>query len=183
VKGLPLSELNPKTKKHFERFYVVLSLEKTEKGVIVRGPIASSIINAGFGTPLSGLAVELNPLEAVYLILKKKLLAEDAQELVKTLSSTLKDFWSIYSIYADLTDQGKKVAYDDELGCILQIKGEKRGYVPLSYDRPLTLKALVEKAKKLEELGWIAVLAIVDEHGTVTYYSVNTRPPSLELLN
>jgi len=83
VKALPLSELNPKTKKHFERFYVVLSLEKTEKGVIVRGPIASSIINAGFGTPLSGLAVELNPLEAVYLILKKSYSLKTRRSLLR----------------------------------------------------------------------------------------------------
>lgn len=154
-------------------------VELTERGVVVKPPLSSTLLNSGFGSPKGG-QVELGEIEAVYLILQGKIEVEDPDAIVKTLSSRRKGFWTVYSVYADLRSQGKKVQYDDELGVLLQKEGEKMVYIPLSLDKPMTLKAMLEKAKRYVEDGWTPVLAIVDEHGTPTYYSIDIRPPSKE---
>jgi len=157
-------------------------IELTQDGVLVKPPLSSTLLNSGFGSP-KGSCVELAEMEAVYLILKGKMEVEDPDGFIKTLSSRRKGFWTVYSVYADLANQGKKISYDDQIGVILQKEGEKRVYIPLSLDKPMTLKSLVSKAKTYVETGWTPVLAIVDEHGTPTYYSIDTRPPSKQSLS
>lgn len=155
--------------------------ELTESGVLVKPPLSSTLLNDGFGSP-KGACAELGEIEAVYLVLQGRLDTENPDLFVKTLSSRRKGFWTIYSVYSDLRSQGRKVHYDDELGVLLQKEGEKTVYIPLSVDKPMTLKSMFAKAKRYVEAGWTPVLAIVDEHGTPTYYSIDISPPSKESL-
>jgi len=155
--------------------------EITPNGLFVGPPLSSTLLNSGFGTP-RGSGVELGEMEAVYLILRGRIEVDNPEEIIKTLSSRKRGFWTVYAVFADLSNQGKKIFYDDELGIILQREGEKMVYIPLSLDKPMTLKNLLARAKTYVERSWTPVLAIVDEHGTPTYYSVDTRPPSKELL-
>jgi tRNA splicing endonuclease len=152
--------------------------EFTADGLVVGGTLASQLINLGYGTPRGDSTVEISSVEAAYLMLKNKLQLPNSETVLKKLASTRHDFWSIYAIYSDLTNQGKKLAYDYETGAIIQKEGEKRGYIPLGVDTPMTLRGLMNRAKQFEEVGWVPVLAIVDEHGTPTYYSLDTRPPT-----
>jgi hypothetical protein len=152
----------------------------TEKGVLVDPPLSSALINAGFGTP-RGQAVVLDDLEAVFLIFRGKLEVDNPEDTIRKLSARRKGFWTVYAVYADLCGQGKKLFYDGELGVVLQKEGEKIVYIPLSLDKPMTLKKVFSKSQRYVDGGWTPVLAIVDEHGTPTYYSVDTRPPSREL--
>jgi tRNA splicing endonuclease len=173
---------NRTAKKSFESkgkvLYLTHNYEFTADGLVVSGAFASQLISSGYGSPRKDSAVEISSVEAVYLILKNKLQLPDNEAVLKKLASARRDFWSVYAIYSDLANQGKKLAYDYETGAIIQREGEKRGYIPLGVDTPMTLKGLMNRAKQFEEVGWVPVLAIVDEHGTPTYYSLDTTPPT-----
>ncbi|MEM3799193.1 MAG: hypothetical protein QXH56_03765 [Thermoprotei archaeon] len=156
-------------------------IELTPGGLLVGPPLSSTLLNSGFGTP-RGTSVELGEVEAVYLILRGRIEVGNPEEIVKALSSRKRGFWTVYAVFADLSNQGKKLFYDDEKGIILQREGEKMVYIPLSLDKPMTLKTMLAKASTYVEMNWTPVLAIVDEHGTPTYYSLDTRPPSKESL-
>ena len=78
-------------------------------------------------------------MEAVYLILRGRIEVDNPEEIIKTLSSRKRGFWTVYAVFADLSNQGKKIFYDDELGIILQREGEKMVYIPLSLDKPCLL--------------------------------------------
>lgn len=147
-------------------------------GVFVGGAEASGLINEGFGTPVAG-GVELDPLEALYLIQRDKIKLPADRDTLAALSSMRSSYWNVYAVYQDLASQGKKVKVEDENTLRLS-EGDKLGFIPLSFDQPLTVENLKKRISKITLAGWTPVLAIVDDHGTPTYYSVEIGAPSLE---
>ncbi len=148
--------------------------------LVINGAGASALIEAGLGEPLGANSVRLEALEGVYALLRERVISSDAPELIRRLSDSRPDFWALYAVFSDLANQGKRVSFDSEADAILQREGEKRSYLVLSVDTPMTLADIIARASKFEEVGWTPVLAIVDEHGTPIYYSVSSRPPSIE---
>ncbi|MEM3670758.1 MAG: hypothetical protein QW767_03330 [Thermoprotei archaeon] len=149
----------------------------TEHGVSVEGPLASTIVNEGFGTPTQR-GVELDWLEAMYLLQKGKLGISADAETTGRISSSNRDFWNLYAVFQDLLSQGQKVVFDERSGGLVARTGEKRGYITLSSEAPLTVEILRVKAEKFLRAGWTPLLAIVDDHGTPTYYRADTKPPA-----
>lgn len=158
-----------------------VTVEEDSREVLIKGQLANALINQGFGEPAGASRIRVNSFEGVYLIFRDRLVVRDKKDIVDTLSRGRRDFWTVYHVYSDLLDQGKKVTFDERTGCIMQKEGEKRGYIPLSSDDPLTPTGIYDKARVLEELGWVPILAIVDEHGTPAYYSTDTSKPSAEV--
>jgi len=157
-----------------------LILEDDSSDVFIEGQLADTLLGQGFGEPAGASRIRVNSFEGVYLVFRDRFAVKDKKAVINALSQGRKDFWTVYHVYSDLLDQGKKITFDERTGCIMQKEGEKRVYIPLSSDDPLTPTGIHDKAKALEELGWAPVLAIVDEHGTPAYYSADTKKPSVE---
>jgi len=114
-----------------------------------------------------GEKIELHPVEAAYLLMKGLLRikkGEDYLEMEHYLkeASESEDFPHLFFVYSDLRDRGKRVMPDDEF-----LFGD-RIYFPVSERRTVTIPELYDIYSKKGEY----VLAVVDEEGEITYYSV-----------
>ncbi|WP_019178360.1 tRNA-intron lyase [Methanomassiliicoccus luminyensis] len=160
--------------------------ELVEDSVMVRDQTeASQIYNKGcYGYPRSGGALELDLLEAVYLVEASRLEVVEGGEvlglerLISTASSVRRDFEIRYTVYRDLRQRGFVVKDGGEE---FDFRVFPRGGTPASAQTKSWVSAITERstfsiAPFMEELDRSdrtrkeLLVAVVDEEGDITYY-------------
>lgn len=153
---------------------------------------ASQIYNKGFfGYPQSGGGIELDLLEAAYLIETGKLEVERENEKV-TFSSLSKDAFTIngnfqvqYIVYRDLRQRGYVAkTYSGEFDFRVFPRGgtpttaETKYWVLTFSERSIfDISTLLDKLNKADSKRKELLLAVVDEEGDITYYRASEASP------
>src|SRR2546426_11822746 len=167
--------------------------ELVDDQVIVDDPAeASGVYNRGFfGSPRPGGGLELNLLEAVYLVeggrldIRRRGRTVSARELFRAASASIDAFEIRYLVYRDLRSRGYVV---EARGGPVDFQVYPRGGAPKKTPSKYWVWALSERAVfDLAELlgraeGAAAVrktllLGLVDEESDLTYYSVREAHP------
>jgi len=124
---------------------------------------------SGYGEPLDGDSVALSPVEAAYLLRKGKIEAVDDHDYASFVRRTVADE-SVLRVYADLRDRGYYLSHDDEL--YLYARGDH----PANTSPETRVEAVGEDA--VVEIGAVpSLLAVADDDGDVTYFSVEREEP------
>src|SRR3989454_9832554 len=161
--------------------------------VIVDDPAeASGVYNRGFfGSPRSGGGLELNLLEAVYLVeggrleIRRHGRTVSARELFRAASSSIDAFEIRYLVYPDLRSRGYVV---EARSRPVDFQGYPRGGAPQKPPSKYWVRALSERAVfdlaellgRAEEAAAVRktlLLGLVDEESDLTYYSVREAHP------
>src|SRR5437899_5754787 len=162
--------------------------ELLDDRVIVDDPAeGSGVHNRGFfGTPRSGGGLELNLLEAVYLVeggrleVRRRGRAVSARELFRAASASMTAFEIRYLVYRDLRARGYVV---EARGGPVDFQVYPRGGAPKKTPSKYWVRALSERAVfdlaellgRTEEAAAVRktlLLGLVDEESDLTYYSV-----------
>jgi tRNA-intron endonuclease len=150
------------------------------------------IYNKGnYGYPLSGGGIDLDLLEATYLLESKRLeVVEDGknvsfERLFKHASAVHDDFDIRYMVYRDMRERGFVIKTDSgDFDFAVFPRG-----MTTSNSRPeYMVKAISERAgfdllsafgdsKAAEDSRRKLLYAVVDEEGDLTYYAVSTKEP------
>lgn len=167
--------------------------ELREGRVTVDDPAeASTLYNRGyFGTPQAGGALELSPLEAVYLVEAERLQVRrrgktvTLGDLFRLAGAEEEAFEIRYLVYRDLRQRGYVVEPQD--GAVdfhvLPRGGAPRKTPSLYWVRALSERAVFDLAELLERADEAAsvrktlLLGLVDEESDVTYYAVREASP------
>ncbi len=167
--------------------------ELVDESVVVRDQTeASQIYNKGYyGYPLSGGGLELDLLEAVYLVESARLEVLSGGE-VMTLADLLgkaasahRDFEIRYIVYRDLRQRGYIVkAGGEEFDFRVFPRGgtpssaQTKSWVSAISERSLfSMAAFVEEMEGAERTRKDLLLAVVDEEGDITYYRIAHSDP------
>ncbi len=135
----------------------------------------------GFGQ-LKRKRVHLSPIEALYLLDKKRLVVHlnngrefTAQDLVSRLPASKNEIWIKYLVYRDLRDRGYIVRETDRFDFEVYGKGALRRLVSIVHEggdtdisRLSRLLAFAKKEKK--EL----VLSVIDRRTDIVYYTLDS---------
>src|SRR2546422_5326320 len=167
--------------------------ELLDDRVIVDDPAeGSGVHNRGFfGTPRSGGGLELNLLEAVYLVeggrleVRRRGRAVSARELFRAASASMTAFEIRYLVYRDLRARGYVV---EARGGPLDFQVYPRGGAPkktpskywvraLSERAVFDLAELLDRADEGASVRKTLLLGLVDEESDLTYYSVREAQP------
>ena len=163
-----------------------------QKGKIIadkkENPYWRVYISNGYGEEKEDF-IELDPIEALHLLEKKKIVIKDEKNGSKigkkelfALASKRPDFWLDYLIYKDLRTRGYPVKLAKEKPLILHVYD--RGVRDVRNEKPVFSVLPTEAARELKvidlsnamriskELGTSLVIGIVDELGEVVYYDV-----------
>src|SRR6266699_1749414 len=167
--------------------------ELVDDRVIVDDPAeASGVYNRGFfGSPRSGGGLELNLLEAVYLVeggrldIRRRGRTVSARELFRAASASIDAFEIRYLVYRDLRSRGYVVeARGGPVDFQVYPRGGALKKTPSRYwVRALSERAVFDLAELLERAEEAAgvrktlLLGLVDEESDVTYYSVREAHP------
>ncbi len=174
-----------------------MSGELSGDSVIVKSQKeGSQLYNRGnFGYPMSGGGLELDLMEALYLLESKRLdvVSEDSQmtfeELFDHASSEMENFDIIYLVYRDIRSRGFIVKA--ETGTF-DLSVFPRG-MTMSNSRPVYMVRAVsertafdiatytEQVSETEDRGKELLYGVVDEEGDVTYYRMSRRDPKGEV--
>lgn len=124
---------------------------------------------SGYGEPLEGDEVSLTPVEAAYLLRKGKLEDVDGYDYASFVRRAV-DEEPVLRVYADLRDRGYYLSHDDEL--YLYARGDH----PAKASPETRVEAVDEDAAV--EVGTLSsLLAVADDDGDVTYFSVEREEP------
>lgn len=167
--------------------------ELVEESVIVRDQTeASQIYNKGYyGYPLSGGGLEMDLMEAIYLMECSRLeVLKDGQpisldRLVASASTAHRDFEIKYIVYRDLRSRGYLVK---PAGEEFDFRVFPRGGTPSSAQTKNWVAAISERSlfrispfmegmKRSERTRKDLLIAIVDEEGDITYYRAERSQP------
>jgi tRNA-intron endonuclease len=153
---------------------------------------ASSLYNRGFfGRPQSGGSLELDLLEAVYLVEADRLEVRragrrvSARELFRAAGTAVPSFEIRYLVYRDLRQRGYVVeAQGGRVDFQVYPRGGAPKKTPSKYwVRALSERAVFDMAELLERAGEAAavrktlLLGLVDEESDLTYYGVREAQP------
>ncbi|NLI74527.1 MAG: tRNA-intron lyase [Euryarchaeota archaeon] len=161
--------------------------------VIIRDPTeASQIYNKGYyGYPMSGGGLELEFLEALFLVESSRLeiLSEgkpvSLPKLMSLAASDRRDFEIKYIVYRDLRQRGYivKTAGDDFDFRVFPRGGSptttptKNWVAAISERAIFDMSAFVEDIDRAERTRKELLLAVVDEEGDLTYYRADRANP------
>ena len=165
----------------------------SEDRVIVEDPTeASTLYNRGyFGRPRSGGGLELDLLEAVYLVEAERLevrrggRAVSARDLFRAAGAAVPSFEIRYLVYRDLRQRGYIV--ESRSGSV-DFQVYPRGGAPkktpskywvrsLSERAVFDLAELLERAEEAAAVRKTLLLGLVDEESDLTYYGVREAHP------
>ena len=153
---------------------------------------ASQIYNKGFyGYPQSGGGIELDLLEAIYLVETDRLVVERQGsavaliELIQAASHHNEGFEILYIVYRDLRQRGYVVKSDaGEFDFRVFPRGGTPSNSPTKYyilaiseRAECVMRDLFEEAERSESTRKELLLAVVDEEGDLTYYRASTGAP------
>ena len=124
---------------------------------------------SGYGEPVDGDAVSLSAVEAAYLLSQGKISEVDGEGYAAFLKRAVEDP-AVLRVYSDLRDRGYYLDHDDELRLY------ERGSHPANASPRTRVSALDEKAR-VEPATLPALLAVADDDGDVTYFSVERLEP------
>jgi tRNA-intron endonuclease, archaea type len=167
--------------------------ELVDGRVIVADPTeASTLYNRGyFGNPKSGGSLELDLLEAVYLVEAERLEVRrsarrvSARDLFRAAGTAVPSFEILYLVYRDLRQRGYIV--ESREGPI-DFQVYPRGGAPKKTPSKYWVRALSERAvfdlaellQRAEEAAAVRktlLLGLVDEESDLTYYGVREAHP------
>lgn len=167
--------------------------ELAEDSVIVRDPTeASQIYNKGFyGYTMSGGSLELELLEALYLVESSRLeVLSDGRpvslrKLMSLASTDHRDFEIKYIVYRDLRQRGYivKSAGDDFDFRVFPRGGSPTTTPTKNWVAAISERALFDMASFMADLDRAErtrkelLLAVVDEEGDLTYYHADRTEP------
>jgi tRNA-intron endonuclease, archaea type len=152
----------------------------------------SALYNRGFfGAPKPGGGLELNLLEAVYLVeagrldIRRRGKAVSARELFRAASSAIDAFEIRYLVYRDLRARGYVVeAREGPVDFQVYPRGGAPKKTPSKYwvravsERAVfDLAELLERAEEAASVRKTLLLGLVDEESDLTYYSVREARP------
>lgn len=155
-------------------------------------PEASQIYNKGYyGYPVSGGGVELDLLEAIYLVESDRLVVHQGGEplplgqLIVTANSHFEGFEILYIVYRDLRQRGyivKSDAGDFDFrvfprGGTPNTVQTKYWVLAISERGVFDIQEMFDEAERSERTRKELLLAIVDEEGDLTYYRASTGAP------
>lgn len=124
---------------------------------------------SGYGEPLEGDEVSLTSVEAAYLLRKDKLEDVDGYDYASFVRRAVEDE-SALRVYADLRDRGYYLSHDDEL--YLHARGDHPANTS-----PETRVEAVDEDAVVEVRALPSLLAVADDDGDVTYFSVENAEP------
>jgi len=151
------------------------------------------------GCPLEGGGLELDPIEAMFLVGlgSLRVISDDVEGEPLTSTAVLGSRSSdggvaaLYSVYSDLRTRSYIVTLEDDAPCDLRVwkKGHVPGKHPSDYwvvvtgeDDPLDLDAAVSLWERARSLQKQVVFALVDEESDLNYYSFQTMGPHGDLM-
>ncbi len=153
----------------------------TDSGVIVVNPShASMLLREGYGVQ-SGGGLMLRPLEALYLAYRGRIIVElkgsalSFKDLMAFFSRRDEMLWVKFTVYHDLRNRGRRVSpgpRDNSL-VYLSPNGRRIEVYVLEESRMTSLSEIAEYMDSSLRNDRLPVLAIVDRHGDVTYYSIS----------
>src|SRR5437660_3547574 len=164
-----------------------------DRVVVEDAPEASALYNRGyFGTPRSGGGLELDLLEAVYLVEAERLevrrggRAVSARDLFRAAGTAVPSFEIPYLVYRDLRQRGYIV--ESRSGSV-DFQVYPRGGAPkktpskywvraLSERAVFDLAELLERAEEAAAVRKTLLLGLVDEESDLTYYNVREALPT-----
>jgi len=153
---------------------------------------ASQIYNKGYyGYPVTGGGIELDFLEAVYLVESDRLTVLgdgaplDLSSLIKLASLHYDGFEILYIVYRDLRQRGYIVKTDaGDFHFRVFPRGGTPSTTPTKYwvlaisERAVfDIRTLFEEVERSERTRKELLLAVVDEEGDLTYYKPSTGAP------
>lgn len=153
---------------------------------------ASQIYNKGYyGYPVSGGGIELDLLEAIYLVESDRLVILRGQdqlglaELIKLAASHYEGFEILYIVYRDLRQRGyivKSDAGDFDFrvfprGGTPNTAQTKYWVLAISERATFNIQEMFEETERSERTRKELLLAVVDEEGDLTYYRASTGAP------
>jgi len=154
---------------------------------------ASTLYNRGyFGTPRSGGSLEMDLLEAVYLVEAERLevrrggRAVSPRDLFRAAGAAVPSFEILYLVYRDLRQRGYIV---ESRSGSADFQVYPRGGAPkktpskywvraLSERAVFDLAELLERAEEAAAVRKTLLLGLVDEESDLTYYSVREALPT-----
>jgi tRNA-intron endonuclease len=153
---------------------------------------ASQIYSKGYyGYPQSGGGLELDLLEALYLVESDRLVVDKGGEhvslegLIRAASEHHEGFEILYIVYRDLRQRGYVVKADaGEFDFRVFPRGgtpsttpTKHWVLAISERSACVVRSLFEEAERSERTRKELLLAVVDEEGDLTYYRASTGAP------
>lgn len=124
---------------------------------------------SGYGKPLDGDSVSLSPVEAAYLLSQGKMSEVDGDRYAAFVKRAVEDSAAL-RVYADLRDRGYYLDHDDVLRLY------ERGEHPAN-SSPRTRVVAVDEDARVELSSLPSLLAVADDDGDVTYFSVERLEP------
>ncbi|MEM0449778.1 MAG: tRNA-intron lyase [Methanomassiliicoccales archaeon] len=161
--------------------------------IITNQSEASQVYNRGYyGYPMKGGGLELDLLEAVYLVESDRLVVElegkplTVEELIRIASRHVDGFSTLYIVYRDLRQRGYIVkSYEGDFDFRVYPRGgtpstatTKYWVQAVSERSACVVRALFEQAESSESTRKELLLAVVDEEGDLTYYKASVVSPS-----
>lgn len=156
---------------------------KGERVLVPDEKEASALYNKGaFGVPQSGGAVELDLVEALYLVENNRLAVDgmDAGALLRHASGLEPEFEIRYVVYRDLRARGFVVKSSNLTDYNVYPRGALPGRAPstslvrcASERGSLDADAVVQDVERAKRHGKTLLLALVDEEGDLTYYEAS----------
>ena len=148
---------------------------------------------ASFGGLLDDRRVQLSPIEAVYLVAKKRLQLLNIKNKVIPLDKFIasvrkkdKNFWVRYASFKDLRDRGYIVKTALKFGADFRVydRGVKPGadhakwiVYPVSEHRQLLWRDFSSKNRVAHSTKKNLLIAVVDDEGDVSYWEVSWIRP------
>ncbi|MCQ2053366.1 MAG: tRNA-intron lyase [archaeon] len=170
-----------------------MSGELVEDSVVIKNQKESSqLYNKGnYGYPLSGGYLELDLVEALYLVESKRLNVTknkevmSFEELFNYASTTLEEFSTKYLVYRDIRSKGFIVKIESgtfDLSVFPRGKTTSNSrpmYVirAVSERNALDITTFVNDASEIENRGKELIYGVIDEEDDVTYYKMSHRDP------
>lgn len=153
---------------------------------------ADSLAQSGYGVRVGKNKLELNLAEALYLVAEERLrVAEDDarlefQELLRRARRCDSEVWEKYILYRDLRSRGY-VVREGSIGWT-EFRVYERGEYPdkaakyevftIREGSPLPVSRLSSVLRLSEAAKKRLIIAVVDRHGEVVYYSLAEYSPS-----
>lgn len=152
---------------------------------------ADSLAQSGYGVRVEKTKLALNLPEALYLVAEKRLrvLAEDVEiefpELLRRARGEDPEVWAKYILYRDLRSRGYVVREGSigEAGFRVYERGtypkKAAKYVvfPVREGSPVSLSYLDEVLRSAEAAKKKLIIAVIDRHGEIVYYSLTQFSP------
>ena len=152
------------------------------EGVIVEDKArAQALRNEGYGLMEKDRLI-LDPVEALYLAYRERIRGVDEggselsfKDLLVRFSRNDEMLWVRFTVYHDLRARGRRVSRGPRPNSLVyRDPGGRRVEVyVLEESRMTSLAEILEYIESSAKNDRIPVLAIVDKHGDVTYYSIN----------